>query len=81
MAHMIAFSQPGFDTAAWINAALAEKEDESLEAYLATLNLKIHVTAQEYTEQLEHHMQEVSNSSPRIVAEGKLPYIPCTTHH
>jgi hypothetical protein len=64
------FSQSDFDTTAWINKALAEREDEGLEAYLAACNLKIHVLSQEYNEQLEFHMQDIVASVPRTTSEG-----------
>lgn len=65
------FSQPDFDTTVWINAALAEREDEPLEAYLAACNLKIHMLSQECNEQLDYHMQDIAASVPRISSEGE----------
>ena len=79
---MLSFSQKDFDSTAWINAALDEHrvgysmEDDAaasagtLEAYLAALNLKVHVAAQEKNEQLEVLMQDIAASTPRIVSEG-----------
>ena len=55
MADISAFSNPTFDPSAWINSVLNNKPDEEpLESYLATLAMKIHVVAQDYTDQLEN---------------------------
>lgn len=73
---MMSFSSSSFNTTDWINAALREREDEGIEAYLAGINLKIHVASQEYAEQLELSMQDIASSSPRMAAEG-LNSSPC----
>ena len=63
---MMGFSQANFNSSEWINQALRERDDENLEAYLASLNLKIHVASQEKSDQLEYCMLEIASSTPRI---------------
>lgn len=55
MADISAFSNASFDACAWVNSVLKNKpEEESLESYLASLAMKVHVVAQDYTDQLEN---------------------------
>lgn len=55
MADISAFSNATFNPSAWINSVLKNKPDEeSLESYLASLAMKIHVVSQDYTDQLEN---------------------------
>ena len=68
---MLAFSHANFDSTEWINLALQEREEENLEAFLASLNLKIHVASQEKSDQLEYSMVELASSSPRVLHELK----------
>jgi hypothetical protein len=54
MADLSAFSNVTFDTVKWIDDMIAEKpEEESLDSFIATLAMKLHVVSQEYTDQLE----------------------------
>ena len=49
-----AFANQTFDTASWINTTINERpEDEALEAYLASLAMKLHIISQDYKDQLE----------------------------
>ena len=54
MADLSAFSNSNFVSTDWINAALKERPDgETLESQLAQLSMKLHVIAQDYSDQLE----------------------------
>ena len=54
MADLSAFSNSNFVSTDWINAALKERsEGETLESQLAQLSMKLHVIAQDYSDQLE----------------------------
>ena len=54
MVDLSAFSNSNFVSTEWINAALKERPDgETLESQLAQLSMKLHVIAQDYSDQLE----------------------------
>jgi hypothetical protein len=54
MADLSAFSHQSFEARRWIDEMLREKSDEeTLDSFLATLVMKLHVVSQEYTDQLE----------------------------
>ena len=62
MADISAFSNTSFDASGWVNSVLKNKpEGESLESYLASLAMKIHVVSQEYTDQLENGLDKLYN--------------------
>ena len=64
MADISAFSKASFDPSSWVNSVLKNKpEEESLESYLAGLAMKIHVVAQDYTDQLENGMYYILRRS------------------
>ena len=70
MADLSAFNNENFGTIAWINSALRDKaEEESLESYLASLAMRLHILSQEYTDQLETGMIEAISTMPRILSE------------
>lgn len=70
MADLSAFSSESFNTASWINSAIKEhNEDESLESYLASLAMKLHIISQDYTDQLESGMVETMLKIPRMLSE------------
>ena len=65
-----AFSNKTFDAASWINSTISERpDDEPLEAYLASLGMKLHIISQDYTDQLETGMVEATTIMPRIMGE------------
>lgn len=64
------FSSPTFNTIAWVNNALKERpEEEALEAYLASLAMRLHILSQDYTDQLETGMVEAMSTMPRVLSE------------
>lgn len=61
---------PDSQTAQWINSIIGEKsDDESLETYLASYAMKLHVLSQETTDQLETSTLETMLIIPRALAE------------
>jgi septal ring factor EnvC (AmiA/AmiB activator) len=67
---MAAFSCTTFNTANWINNVLKEApEEESLESYISSLTMKLHIMSQDYTEQLETAMVESMSSMPRVLSD------------
>jgi hypothetical protein len=51
-----AFSHTSFDPVKWIDGMIAERPEEErqeLDAFITSLTMKLHVVAQEYTDQLE----------------------------
>ena len=70
MADLSAFSNDNFNTIAWVNGALREKQDEeSMESYLASLSMKLHIISQDYSDQLETGMVEAISTMPRMISE------------
>ena len=68
MADLSGFSSETFTTAAWINEAIKDlAEDESLESYLASLAMKLHIVSQDYTDQLETGFLRIIYSSPLLI--------------
>lgn len=68
MADLTAFSNNTFDTTVWINNSLRDRpEEESLEAYLASLAMKLHIISQDYTDQLETGLLSWLCSNIRLV--------------
>ena len=55
MADLSAFASTSFDPVQWIDALVKEKpEDEQLDTYITTLQMKLHVLAQDYSDQIEN---------------------------
>ena len=49
-----AFQSNEYNKVSWVNSALLERpEGEGLEAYLASIAMKLHIISQDYTDQLE----------------------------
>lgn len=70
MADLSLFSKSSFNSTAWINSALKEvPEDETLESYVSSLVTKLHIMAQDYTDQLETAMIESISTIPRVLNE------------
>lgn len=72
MTDLSGFSNASFNAAAWINDVLTEMpsgEGENLESFIASINMKLHMAAQDYSEQLETAMVESISSMPRMVGE------------
>ena len=64
------FSEDSFDVANWVNSALSLKPgSDDLEAFLASLAMKVHVLAQDYTDQLETGMSDAASTMPRVSGE------------
>ena len=62
-----AFGGESYNATAWINEVLESKpEDEPFEGYLASLALRLHLTSQDYTDQLESAMLDATQSIPRV---------------
>jgi len=54
MTDLSGFSNDSFKSSSWINAAIKDRpEEETLESYLASLAMKLHIVSQDYTDQLE----------------------------
>jgi len=72
MDDLAAFSDPNFTTASWVNNALSRRPEhcrEPLEAYLASLAMKLHIISQDYTDQLETGMVDAVATMPRVLSE------------
>jgi len=70
MDDLAAFSDPSFTTSSWVNDALSRMpEGEPLEAYLASLAMKLHIIYQDYTDQLESGMIDAVATMPRVLSE------------
>ncbi len=70
MADLSAFSNDSFNATQWINSVLKEVPgDDSLESYISTLSMKLHIMSQDYTDQLETAMVESMSTMPRILSE------------
>jgi hypothetical protein len=54
MTEFSAFSSANYNVTEWIDEILRERnEEETMDSYLATLIMKLHVVSQEYSDQLE----------------------------
>ena len=61
------FGRENYDATAWVNDALAARpEDEAFEGYLAGLTMRLHMTSQDYTDQLETAMLDATQTIPRV---------------
>ena len=70
MADLTAFSNSSFDPVTWIDSAIQDRpEEESLDGYIASLAMKLHVISQDYTDQLEGGMAEAVALMPRTISE------------
>lgn len=70
MTDLSSFSKNDFRATQWINSLVDEvPEGESLENFLSTISLKLHIAAQDYSEQLETAMVESMSAMPRMVSE------------
>jgi high-affinity K+ transport system ATPase subunit B len=70
MTDLSSFSKNDFSSTAWINSLVDEvPEGESLESFLTSIGMKLHITAQDYSEQLEAAMVESMTTMPRMVAD------------
>ena len=55
MADLSAFASASFDPVHWIDALTKDKpDDEPLDTYITTMQMKLHVVAQDYSDQLEN---------------------------
>lgn len=64
------FSNDGFSATSWLNSSIKEKqEDESLETYLASMAMRLHLLSQDYSDQLETGMVEAMGTMPRSLSE------------
>ena len=66
---MYEFSDPNFDVVKWINSSLESHSDEPIEPFLASLSMRLHLVAQDYTDQLESGMLESMSMTPRLMSE------------
>lgn len=70
MTDLSCFSNNEFKATTWINSILSESSDnESLDNFLSTMTIKLHMVAQDYSEQLETSMVESISNMPRMVNE------------
>ena len=70
MDDLAAFSDPNFTATNWVNEALNKiPESEPLEAYLASLAMKLHIISQDYADQLETAMVDAVTTMPRVLSE------------
>jgi len=70
MTDLSSFSSNEFRAASWINSIIDDIPDgENLESYVSSISMKLHIAAQDYSEQLETAMVESISTIPRIVSE------------
>jgi chromosome segregation ATPase len=70
MTDLSKFSDENFNAATWINSVVDEAgAEENLESFLNSLSMKLHMAAQDYSEQLETAMIETMSSMPRMMNE------------
>lgn len=74
MADLSRFSDQNFQAASWVNTIIQELPDgDNLDSYLTSISMKLHMAAQDYSEQLETAMIESMSSMPRMIGEiGRL---------
>lgn len=54
MADLSAFSNISFNCVKWIDNMISDKSnEESIDSFIASLTMKLHIVSQEYTDQLE----------------------------
>ena len=64
------FSNDTFSATSWLNNAIKEKhDDESLETYLASMAMRLHLLSQDYSDQLETGMVEAMSTMPRNLSD------------
>ena len=64
------FSNDSFSATSWLNQAIKEKqEEESLETFLASMAMRLHLLSQDYSDQLETGMVEAMGTMPRSLSE------------
>jgi hypothetical protein len=64
------FSANEFNSTRWINQIVDEMQSgENLEGYISSVGMKLHMAAQDYSEQLETAMMESMSTMPRMVSE------------
>lgn len=65
MTDLVEFSRPGFDAKAWINAACASRaQEEPLERFLAELEMKLQLTAEDVEAALESNSSRIMQRIP-----------------
>lgn len=71
MTDFTVFADSSFNSIQWINALVEESSDgsESLEQRLGGVQMKLHIMAQDYTDQLETAMVESMSTMPRLLSE------------
>jgi hypothetical protein len=70
MTDLSSFSNNEFKATSWINSIIEDiPEGENLESYVTAISMKLHIAAQDYSEQLETAMVESISTMPRIVSE------------
>lgn len=64
------FSRNDFHATNWINKLIQEiPEGENVESIISSMSMKLHMAAQDYSEQLETAMVESMSTMPRMVSE------------
>eukprot|EP01039_Chlorochromonas_danica_P008738 gene8738-9631_t len=83
MTDLSSFSSNDFNASVWINTQLEDiPHGETVESLLTSLSMKLHLAAQEHSEQQETAMVESMATMPRIVAEiGRLEDQLQVIHH
>lgn len=70
MADLTSFSSSTYECTDWINDALRDvPAEESVESYLSSLTMKLHIMSQDYTDQLETSMVESMTAMPRLLSD------------
>lgn len=70
MTDLSSFSSNDFNSTQWINAQLKDvPHGETLEGFLSSLSMKLHLAGSDYSELLETAMVESMSTMPRLVAE------------
>jgi len=70
MTDLAEFSQPNFEAKAWINKACASRnQDETLEKFLAELEMKLQLTSEDVEAALEANSDRILNRLPSAVQE------------
>ena len=70
MADLTSFSNNNFNETDWINKSLEDiPNNETIDSYLSLLIMKLHIMAQDYTEQLETTMIETVANTPKLLNE------------
>ncbi len=70
MTDLSSFSKNDFSSTIWINSLLEEVPDgDSLDSFLTSVGMKLHISAQDYSEQLEASMVESMTTMPRMASD------------